>query len=492
MLEKIKNIKAWHIIVIILGAIFMFVGAFHSNIWFDEAYTVGLVRHSFLDIIKIGIHDVHPLFYYLILKLFTIFTGDSILAMRIFSILGMVVLSILGYTHIRKDFGEKTGLIFSFLVSFLPVTLAYSNEIRMYSWAAVFVLLTGIYAYRITQNCSIKNWILFSVFSLFSAYTHYFATIAIGLINVALFIYVIKNRQKEKIIVKWITSAATQIILFIPGLLVLAFQAHRVAGGFWISIKYPDILIDILKFNFIGEVTENWIGTFVLIFAIILFIYLIIKAILEYKKDKTKIVVPILSACIYLGVIVLTLLVSLKMQDIFTTRYTIPMLGLLLVFVAYVLSVSNNKITAITCAIIIALSVNNSIIFFNKNYNESNTQLSNIISNEVQKEDIFVYSDIMLGSNIAEYYPENKQYFYNAEHWTVEQAYKAFDPQMETIENLDIIENFKGRIWIIDSDNNKVYDIISKYPNVEIIKKQEKVNTSYKNTNWVISLIEKK
>lgn len=111
MLEKIKDIKTWHIIIIVLGTIFMFVGAFHSNIWFDEAYTVGLVHHSFLDIIKIGIHDVHPLFYYLILRLFTIFTGDSIIAMRIFSILGMVLLSILGYTHIRKDFGEKTGLI---------------------------------------------------------------------------------------------------------------------------------------------------------------------------------------------------------------------------------------------------------------------------------------------------------------------------------------------------------------------------------------------
>lgn len=492
MLEKFKNIKTWHIIVIILGAIFMLIGAFHSNIWFDEAYTVGLVRHSFLDIIKIGIHDVHPLFYYLILRLFTIFTGDSIIAMRIFSILGMVLLSILGYTHIRKGFGEKTGLIFSLLVSFLPVTLAYSNEIRMYSWTAVFVLLTGIYAYRITKENSIKNWILFSIFSLFSAYTHYFATIAIGLINLILFIYVIKNRQQEKIIVKWITSAATQIILFIPGLLVLAFQAFRVAGGFWINIKYPDILLDILKFNFIGEVTENWISIFVLVFASLLFIYLIVKSILEYKKDKIKIVVPILSGCVYLGVIILTLLISFKMQDIFTTRYTIPMLGLLILFIAYVLSISNNKITAVICAIIIALSINNSVIFFSKNYDKSNIQLSNIINEKVEKDDIFVYSEIGLGSIIAEYYPDNKQYFYNAEHWTVEEAYKAFAPQMETIEDLGKIEDFKGRIWIIDGDNNKMYDIISKYSNAVIIKEQEKINTSYRNTNWIISLIEKK
>ena len=34
----------------------------HTNIWFDETYTVGLVNHSFVDIAKIGAADVHPLF----------------------------------------------------------------------------------------------------------------------------------------------------------------------------------------------------------------------------------------------------------------------------------------------------------------------------------------------------------------------------------------------------------------------------------------------
>ncbi len=31
-----------------------------------------------------------------------------------FSVIGMICLSLLGYTHIRKDFGEKTGIIYFF------------------------------------------------------------------------------------------------------------------------------------------------------------------------------------------------------------------------------------------------------------------------------------------------------------------------------------------------------------------------------------------
>lgn len=257
MLEKIKNYKILHITVIILGMILMLGASFHSNIWFDESYSVGLAHQSFIDIIKIGIYDVHPLFYYLILKFFTVFAGNSIFAMRIFSIIGMVILSVLGYTHIRKDFGEKAGLIFSFLVSCLPVTLAYSNEIRMYSWSAVFVLLTGIYAYRISKENSKQNWILFSIFSLCSAYIHYFATISIGIINLILFIYVIKNRKTKKLILYWLISAITQIVLFIPGLAILIFQTSRVSKGFWINIKYPDILFDIIQFNFTGEIMQD-------------------------------------------------------------------------------------------------------------------------------------------------------------------------------------------------------------------------------------------
>ncbi len=50
---------------------------------------------------------------------------------------------------------------------FLPVTLLYSSEIRMYSWAAVLVTLTGIYAYRIIRkesNIKIGYYLVYLVY----------------------------------------------------------------------------------------------------------------------------------------------------------------------------------------------------------------------------------------------------------------------------------------------------------------------------------------
>ena len=65
--------------------------------------------------------------------------GENIIVYRLFSAITIALTAILGYTHIRKDFGEKVGFWFSFLTLMLPVSAQYAGEIRMYSllWSAI-------------------------------------------------------------------------------------------------------------------------------------------------------------------------------------------------------------------------------------------------------------------------------------------------------------------------------------------------------------------
>ena len=58
------SIKTLHIILMILGTIFVSLSIFHTTLWFDEAYSVGMTNQNFIDIWKIGGHDVHPVLYY--------------------------------------------------------------------------------------------------------------------------------------------------------------------------------------------------------------------------------------------------------------------------------------------------------------------------------------------------------------------------------------------------------------------------------------------
>lgn len=475
-----------HIALITLGAILILIPAFHTNIWFDESYSVGLVNHSFTEIWTIGGNDVHPILYYWMLKIINILFGSNIVEYRIFSAIGIITLGIIGFTHIKKDFGTKTGLLFTFFSLFLPVMLNYALEIRMYSWTIVFVTLMTIYLNRFIYQKSIKNIILFGVFSILSCYMHYYALVCAGIVNLGLIIYVIKNKKiiDKKIIKMFIIVEIVQVILYIPWLFCFIKQLTRVGGGFWITIEIPQILIDIINFQFKGNLNEI-IPT---IFAVALWsyiIYIIIKNI-KSKKDIKEGIIPVI---LYLLVIVAVSIVSLK-SPILYARYLFTITGLIIFAIAYLLAKENNKfIIGFICGIILTMSINNVIINIQENYDNSNSEPIEYLKENLQPEDIIIYSSINNGGVIAASIDTNQQYFLNLENWTIEEAYKAYAPQMKVAYSFEeALNGAQGRIFIIDDADLNCYQELEnkeEYETVDIKKFEPK----YKNYTYQIMIL---
>lgn len=273
-------------------------------------------------------------------------------------------------------------------------------------------------------------------------------------------------------------------------MIVFLKQALRVSGGFWIKVKYPDVIFDILSFNFTGMIESKIIKAIIFIVASLLIVYIAINIVKNKKKDK-NISVCIWAISVYFGVIILSLLLSF-VTDIFTTRYTLPMIGLLVFAISYVCSLENKKWVLISfMSIIVILFGISTYNVYLENYDNSNKKLEDEINNVVQEGDIFIYREIGAGSVVAIKYPNNKQYYYNAYHWTVEEAYKAYAPQMETVEDLSVLDNIKGRIIVIDDGSTALYDELKEKENIETIKKPEKINMKYKNLNYTISILNK-
>lgn len=146
-MSKILEAKTFHILILILGIAFILISAFHSEVWFDEAYTMALIKHNYSEIIRIDMNDVHPVLYYLLLKLFTGIFGESIIACRIFSVLAGIIMAILGFTHIRKDFGAKTRIsIFIFNIIF-----AIYGNVRNRN---TYVYMDNVICYTNSNICS--------------------------------------------------------------------------------------------------------------------------------------------------------------------------------------------------------------------------------------------------------------------------------------------------------------------------------------------------
>ena len=493
---KDKKIKYIHIILIIIGAAFILSTAFHSDRWFDESYSVAIAKHDFADIYNITGHDVHPPVYYWMLHVVYLIFGNNIMIFRMFSVLAIILLGILGYTHIRKDFGEKVGVLFSFFTFFLPVMSTYSQEIRMYSWGCFIISVMAIYAYRfyvaVKQNYKyIKNLVIFGVFSILACYLHYYALATAGVINLLLLIFVIKNRkQNKKALIHFLILAGIQIVLYIPWLLFMTSQVGHVKNGFWIVMGPINTTVEVLSFQFRRQLDTNFafnLHTIVaLAAAVLMYIYLIIKII----KEKKNLQFGLISLGIYIGVIFIVCLISFYTPILFS-RYLMIMTGLYIFGLAYIISFEKKKlIIGIICFITLCLSLISNIANFKINYDSSNMKQIEYLKENIQEGDILVYSNIGNGGVIAAFFPEYKQYFYNGSHWDVEEAYKAYGPGMETVRDYEFLKNYTGRIWLIDSENMGFWNEFPK-ENINILKDSVRFDTKYQNYIYSIMLVEK-
>lgn len=492
--EKLKSItlNQWHIAVIVIGIIFVSLGAFHSNLWFDESYSVGLARHTFGEIWLIGGHDVHPILYYWMLRIVYLITGGTIMAYRIFSVIPIAIMIILGYTHIRKDFGEKTGFIFSFLSAFLPEMAQYAIEVRMYSWAILAVTILAIYAYRLTKEDNTKNWIIFGLSSLASIYLHYYGLMAAGLINVFLLIYLIVKRRKKGIIFI-ISFGILQGLAYLPWLVNFATQLSNVSSGYWIGFSFPKTPMELLSSQLAGYVkTSDYTGLLVpTVLALELYAYMIYKT-YKYAKAKEDLNSFKWSVIVYFAVILAAIIITALMKtSILYYRYLFVITGLYIFAVSFILGKEENKIEIVAILSVIAiLGVYNNIVMMKDNYDYSNQEPIKYLNENVKEGDTIVYADFGGGSVVAVQFADNQVYFYNADNWGVEEAYKAFGPNYEVKVTKDFIDNCSNRVWFVDNIYNSVADEIFEGKGYNKVSEKD-FSTKYHDYSYKIVLLEK-
>lgn len=491
---KKRLLTILHILVWAAGTLFLMQGSYNDQLWFDEAYTVGLVHQNLWKLILCNVGDVHPPFYYIVLKLYSLVFGDSIHALRMFSVIFQSVLAGFGFTHIRKDFGEKVGFWYTTLFMLFASSFKYGNEIRMYSFAPVLVLLMAIYAYRYYKSgmTDRKSKILFLIFSILGAYTHYYALAAAGAVNFLLLLYFRKNNQFET----WKKIAKIQLGAYIPGFLCLIWQSKSVVPSFWIQIIYPDFIYKSLSFFMVGDVPEDVLGLTditskiydaiaVLFWAVCaLFFYL------YYKKNKEK-CEPALLALKTLGVIVAFYMTVSLIRPLYYVRYLTVLSGLIVFFLAFAFDkISRFYIKGALLVLLAGILVLRVTPIYENMYTPENDAIDTFIAENFQEGDIVVSDNIGLVAVLAERHPELNLYFYNHDEWDVELAYGAFAPQLKTVRDLSEVYAHPGRIWALKNYfPGSINDLIEQNSDKKVIKQYDMIVVPYHNLQFEFTLL---
>ncbi|WP_325535828.1 glycosyltransferase family 39 protein [Sporomusa sp.] len=447
-----RSDKSWQIGysgLLIFGLLFFVSCAFYRDMWFDEAYTVAMIRHDFFRICEITARDVHPPLYYIIAKLASLIWGQDIVVYRLVSVSGMMLFMLLGVSHIRKIFGNSVGFYYTFFTVFLPIMLEYSGEARMYAWAMFFTTSAGIYAYLSYKQNQNQRWALFVVFSLLSAYTHNYALLGAFFINLSLVTAVIV--RKRYLLKPCLLAILVQVVFYLPWLFALIGQVISVTKEYWIVINYQHLLRDLLVFYF----AENLPGHAVKLLS---FIWLAVCGFGLYaavKQKKQHFVLALVSLFIYLAVIGLALVLSL-VKPIFITRYLMPNSGFLLIALAFGLASFKRQIVPLLlCSAILIAAFVNFYLHYDKIYSPLNHSLRNDIVYSLKPDDIFLYTDIHPAGIYSVAFPDNQHYVF-LKGGQEEAKPNPFQPELTIIYDLNVLKEYKGRLWLIESANSQI------------------------------------
>ena len=455
-------IKRLHVVVLVLGAILFAAVSVNTNIWFDECYSLAAVSNSLSDMPRVLTDDVHPFLYYFMLKAVSFVTNGSLIAMRLFSALGMWLLCLCGYTHVRAQVSEKAGFFFSLFCCLSPASFKYAGEIRMYSFGALFVFFSAFYAYMCVKEgmSSRRHCTLFVLSSVAAAYTHYYGLVTVCVIN-AFFLgaALIKKLRARRVVI----CAAAELVCYVPGAVVFLIQSTRVAAGdYWIRVKYPHVLFQTMSYAFTGGdgpwdcYLEKTPFVAVTAFGCVLFALCVFAVIRGVIKKKTGAVQAALALGVFAGVVGAGLLVSL-FKEFYYVRYTMLMHGLLLAVFAF--AASQIRVRGLKSGLCVLLSVSFCIVnvpFLSAMHNGDFRRESERLNAAFRDTDVLVFAAITPASTVSYMLDGGQKYFVNEDMDEYPRAYTAFANEFETVRDFDCLpDGFDGRVWLMVQDYNE-------------------------------------
>lgn len=395
---------------------------FNNNVWFDEAYTLSLIRHNFSDLISIIKSDMHPPLYFISLKLFSEIFGYSVLATKIFSVIGYIATLLLGCTVIKKYFGSFASIIYMLAVGAIPMSLYFSGQQRSYSWCIFFVALCFIEALLFIENNKYNHCFIFVISALFAAYNHIYALLAIGIIFAFVNIYIlIKNRKLIKAI---ILSDILIIIGYLPWFLPLLFQTKAASGSFWLKNVEP--------------------------LSIIVFITgIVISAVILIKKENRSLSVIFAIICI-LSIQFIGLFVTIFIRPLYIARYSVVVLGIFAILIAFGVNNTNEKFKKAVCIGLSALNVICVIATGIFEYNSSMNKFFDRFDKIAAPSNTFIYCDSSFGI-MSYYFPDDTHICTYSKPW-----FAAFD-NVECIDKNDLPDKISpnNTVWFVKNELTK-------------------------------------
>lgn len=205
--------------------------------WGDEAWTIGISRLPFKEIITVTSQDFHPPFYYFLVHILGNISGFTEIPIRLLSTFFFLLIPLTVYflTQMlwknKKNSYKLSSLITSLLVLSSPILFAYAFEARSYGLLAFESIVSALIFWRAKDELKGQYlWrILYFVVGGIMVYTHYYAWFILA--GHAFYLLIFERKR----ILPMFTSAIGILIVQLPWLPTLIGQSGSVKNSYWIA-----------------------------------------------------------------------------------------------------------------------------------------------------------------------------------------------------------------------------------------------------------------
>lgn len=321
---------------------------FSNDIWYDELFTVGMIEHSYGELIRFTAADVHPPLYYCVTKFFVdlcklIIPGaGTVIPAKIVSVVPYFILLLYSVTFLRKRFGIFTGGLFLFCVISMPQLSAYTVEVRMYGWAMLFVTAAFFHAYGCVEEdrrgrSSCFHGTALVLCGLAAAYTQYFACVA--MVMVYLYVLVVFWLRDKRRIKAWILYVAISIAGYVPWLFALAGQLSAVRENYWILPLTWRSIGGCVKFLMKPAFTNEVVNVALAVALFAGYVLVVVVSVIPYAKYARKrenltrvyhngrVLFSLAGLFVLIGLVIFGFAASILIRPVFVYRYMIPAAG---------------------------------------------------------------------------------------------------------------------------------------------------------------------
>jgi mannosyltransferase len=213
-----------------------------GSIWFDEAFSAYIIQFNVIDIARYTAGDVHPPFFYWLLKGWTGLFGHTELGLRSMSVFFGVVTALIGYLWVQRQFGRRAALIGLGVLALSPLFIRYSQEARMYTLSTAIVMAATYVMTVALETNRRRTWLLYGALVSLGMWTHYFTALAWIAHWIWRVVMVSRTGVRGKALWRafftknWVIAYAVAVGLFLPWIPAMAYQLFTIQSqGFWIK-----------------------------------------------------------------------------------------------------------------------------------------------------------------------------------------------------------------------------------------------------------------